>query len=70
MLNMTLYMKCDCGSEGKVELKPSEFTEKEELDLSESIEQNSNGLFYCHQNQPDAMDVICVMCGKETKLVY
>lgn len=70
MFKATLSFKCDCGSLVNVILEESEVTEKSELHLSESIEQNSNGLIYCHQGYEDGMDIICVICGESTKLLY
>ena len=70
MLNVAINFKCDCGNKTDVFLTKSEVTEKGELHLSGSIEKNSNGLFHCLQNSADGMNLVCVMCGKETKLIY
>lgn len=70
MFEATINFKCACGSLVNVILTGSEVTEKGELHLSESIEQNSNGLIYCHQGYKDGMDLVCVSCGESTKLSY
>lgn len=65
-----IHISCECGSDKELSVTDSELSKEGEIDLSESIEQNSEGLFYCSQNYPDGMDINCVKCGESKKMIY
>lgn len=70
LIEMALRVACSCGSVSNIKITESDYTDRNEIDLSTSIEQNSEGLFYCLQNDPESMKINCVMCGSDIYLQY
>lgn len=68
-MNIEIRIECECKSFADIPVTLSNYS-NDKLDFTESIEQNSNGLFYCSQNYVDGMGINCVMCGKGVKVFY
>lgn len=69
-VEITLKLKCECGIEKDIPIINIHKSTGNTFDLTESIEQNSDGLFYCLQNRPYAFELVCGSCGKEKSIFY
>ena len=69
-MKMNLQIDCECGNAIELPVQASSRVKADELDLSTSIEQQSEGKFFCSQNSPDGMSVYCTACGGEVFLWY
>ena len=67
-MNIKIRIECECKSFADIPLTLP--VEDECLYLSQGIEQNSKGLFYCLQNSHDGLVINCVMCGNEITVAY
>lgn len=70
MVDLSLQVKCECGIQKEISLSQIHKSKGADIDFTESIERNSDGLFYCLQNTPYAFQLVCISCGKETRVSY